>query len=593
MNAQLGVRKSSAPAGPMRVGRYDLLTELGRGGMASVYLARSFGSAGFERLAAVKLLHRNLCVDPEFVEMFLDEARVAARLHHPNATAIIDLGSEGAQLYMVMDYVEGDSLHAVQAAAIHLRRSVPLGIVLRIVLDALAGLDAAHELKAADGLTLGLIHRDVTPHNVLVGVDGAARLVDFGIARAACRTGVTSVGVVKGKVPFMAPEQVRGKAVDRRADIFAMGVTLWETVALRRCFPMREGAPLSRLAQEAYRPLKDFAPHVPDGLDALCQRALAFDPADRFPTAAAFAEALEGEFRGHVATQRELGQFMSVVAADKVRREREAVRTSAYPMPARSVPPPSAMRASSRTVPIYTHAPVRATERPAESRHRFNTPLGDGLFDGEDVTAVSPTRLPSTAPSARGVSLPPLPSLPSRAPASLAPPPETPDPASLYEVPTQAFALQRSRPPPPIAKADRSFWAAPPQRPANDAAPAPKVEPPPPEPKAEAAEAPAPVASVASTPASLEASLTPPTPPTPSLAPPDLPEFAVRSLAPPTLPEPAPDQPAELPAASTALALVAPALPLPVAAPAPAPAEPERPLTLLGRLKRWWSRRMG
>ncbi|MBK8697822.1 MAG: protein kinase [Deltaproteobacteria bacterium] len=224
------------------MGRHELLAELGRGGMASVYLARGFGSAGFERLAAVKLLHRNLCADQDFVEMFLDEARVAARLHHPNATAIIDVGAEGPQLYMVMDYVEGDTLHAVQCAATALRRAVPLGIALRVVLDALAGLDAAHELRGPDGESLGLIHRDATPHNILIGVDGAARLVDFGIARAAGRIGVTSVGVLKGKLPFMAPEQIRGRAVDRRADVFSMGVTLWETIALRRCFPSREGS---------------------------------------------------------------------------------------------------------------------------------------------------------------------------------------------------------------------------------------------------------------------------------------------------------------------------------------------------------------
>ena len=304
MVALPSARKSSSIAPPRRVGRHELLVELGRGGMASVYLARGFGSAGFERLAAVKLLHRSLCADQDFVEMFLDEARVAARLHHPNATAIIDVGSEGPQLYMVMDYVEGDTLHAVQCAATALRRAVPLGIALRVVLDALAGLDAAHELRGPDGESLGLIHRDATPHNILIGVDGAARLVDFGIARAAGRIGVTSVGVLKGKLPFMAPEQIRGRPIDRRADIFSMGVTLWETIALRRCFPSREGAPLSRLADEGYRPLREVAPHVPEALDAICRRALAFDRTERFDTASAFAEAIEDAFRADLATQR-------------------------------------------------------------------------------------------------------------------------------------------------------------------------------------------------------------------------------------------------------------------------------------------------
>jgi serine/threonine protein kinase len=224
---------------PSRIGRYDLLARLGAGGMASVYLARSFGSAGFERLAAVKVLHREMCADDDFVEMFLDEARVAARLHHPNATAITDLGAEGPLLYMVMEYVQGDTLHAIQHGASSRHETIPIGVALRIVLDALAGLDAAHELRGRDGAALELIHRDVTPHNVLVGIDGAARLADFGIARAASRKNSTGVGVLKGKLAFMAPEHLRGRRLDRRADIFSMGVTLWETMSLRRCFPQR------------------------------------------------------------------------------------------------------------------------------------------------------------------------------------------------------------------------------------------------------------------------------------------------------------------------------------------------------------------
>jgi hypothetical protein len=367
---------------PGRVGRYEMLTPLGHGGMASVYLVRRIGSAGFERLAAMKLLHRGLCADQEFVEMFLDEARVAARLHHPNTAAIIDLGSTGLQPFMVMDYVEGDTLDAVQRAATSTRRAVPLGITLRIVLDALAGLDAAHHLEGADSSPLGLIHRDVSPHNILVGVDGVARLVDFGIARAASRRGVTAIGVIKGNVPFMAPEQLRGYGVDRRADIFSMGVTLWETLSLRRCFPTREGSPLSRMAREDYRPLAEIAPQVPAALDAICRKALAFDPADRFDSAAAFASAIEDAFRHDVATQRELAQFMSVVAADKVRREREAVRVSAQPVPGRlpeATPLPlseASRRGRFSPIAAATNNPHRAADR--------------GFFDPEAPTAVAP-----------------------------------------------------------------------------------------------------------------------------------------------------------------------------------------------------------
>ena len=452
MVAVPATRSSSSVAPPRRVGRYDLLTELGRGGMASVYLARGFGSAGFERLAAVKLLHRGLCADEDFVEMFLDEARVAARLHHPNATAIIDVGADGPQLYMVMDYVEGDTLHAVQCAAAGLHRAVPLGIALRIVLDALAGLDAAHELRGADGGSLGLIHRDVTPHNVLVGVDGAARLVDFGIARAAGRSGVTTAGVLKGKLSFMAPEQIYGRPVDRRADLFSMGVTLWETIALRRCFPSRESAPLSRVAQAPYRPLRDVAPHIPAALDDICRRALAFDPADRFATAAEFAESIEDAFRGDLSTQRELGQFMSVVAADKVRGEREAARLSSHPLPARSVRPVARVTTPAR--PAFDLRPPRVPTFDAAPPRPLQSPLGDGLIDAEDVTSIAHAEL-RRAPvekARRPVTLPPLPArpAPALARASIAPRPVGADGAALLEVATEAFALQRPRPRPSL-----------------------------------------------------------------------------------------------------------------------------------------------
>ena len=451
-------RGLSSVAPPSRVGPYELVALLGKGGMASVYLARNTGSAGFERLAAVKLMHRGLSADEDFVTMFLDEARVAARLHHPNVAAIIDLGAEGSQLYTVMDYVQGDTLDAAQRAATSLRRSIPLGIVLRVVMDALAGLDAAHELRDADGAPLNLIHRDATPHNVLIGVDGAARLVDFGIARAECRVGVTSVGVLKGKAPFMAPEQLRGRAVDRRADVFSMGVTLWESIGLRRCFPLRDGeAPRERYRDDAYRPLRAFAPHVPEALDAICRRALALDPRDRFPTAAAFAEALDHAFRADVATQRQLGQFISVVAADKIRREREAVRQTA------SIPPPS-RPVTARSG--HAHAPAAPVIDLRPPRVARFAPLAPPVLDDfEAPTAVvsqKPPALSSRYPTTRHTMPPPPPpsaraSRPSgpgsesRGPLVPAPPapPASPAPAdanSVYEVATAAFSLTRARP---------------------------------------------------------------------------------------------------------------------------------------------------
>jgi hypothetical protein len=300
--------------------------------MATVYLARALGPGGFERLAAIKLMHPHLSADEQFVEMFLDEARVAARIRHPHCVPIVELGDDDEQLFMVMDYVEGDTLAAVEGAAAGVGRAIPLEVVLRVILDALAGLDAAHETRGPDGRDLAVVHRDVSPQNILVGLDGSARLTDFGIARAADRIAATRAGTFKGKAPFMAPEQLTDRPFDRRADVFAMGVTLWEAIALRRLFKGRETYEQAlRQGPSPYRGLHGFIPEVPASLDAIIARAVAHRPDDRFPTAAAFADALEAELRGAVATPRQVGTFMAAVAAEKVQRERDAVRLAPRP----------------------------------------------------------------------------------------------------------------------------------------------------------------------------------------------------------------------------------------------------------------------
>jgi hypothetical protein len=346
MNANGGsAQRSIAPSlvgdeAPRRVGRFDLVTRLGAGGMANVFLARHQGAAGFERLAAIKLLHRHLSSDEQFVQMFFDEARVAARIHHPNVVPILEIGSEDEQLYMVMDYVEGDSLAAVQRAAIGVKRAIPTGIVLRIILDALSGLDNAHELCGSDGEPLNVVHRDISPQNIIVGIDGVARVVDFGIARAERRLALTSVGTLKGKAPFMAPEQLEGKAVDRRADVFSMGVTLWESFALRRLYPQRNDVEtVSKANRVPYRPLQAMFAQLPAEVDEIIERALAFDAAERFASASEFAEAIEDRLRAHIATHRQVATFMTAVAGEKVAAEREALRRSAKAAPSVHAPP--------------------------------------------------------------------------------------------------------------------------------------------------------------------------------------------------------------------------------------------------------------
>ena len=314
-----------------RIGRFEVIAEIGTGGMASVYVARSTGSGGFRRLVAIKVMHAHLSSDESFVDMFLDEARVAATIHHPNVVPIIDVGFEDGLVFLIMDYIEGDSFSNVEKVAISLRRRIPLGITLRVVLDALAGLHAAHELCGLDGQHLKIIHRDVSPQNIVVGVDGVSRIVDFGIAKAESRVTTTKVGMIKGKLNFMAPEQLRSAALDRRVDVFGMGVTLWEAVTLRRLYAGENDFDTARrILTGEYPPLLEFDPRLPPVLDEICKKALNPDPDQRFLSADAFADAIETHLAGSVASGRDVAAFISGVASQKLERERRAMRDSAH-----------------------------------------------------------------------------------------------------------------------------------------------------------------------------------------------------------------------------------------------------------------------
>ncbi|MBC8072826.1 MAG: serine/threonine protein kinase, partial [Deltaproteobacteria bacterium] len=213
----VGVRSKTLRTGPAvsadglprerLVGRYELLHRLGHGGMATVFLGRAVGTAGFEKLVAVKLIHPHLANEPDFVEMFLDEARIAARIRHPNVVEILDLGREDDQFFMVMEYVEGDTLASLLKELRKAGELLPVSAVLQIIADACEGLAAAHDLVDPDGVPYHLVHRDVSPHNLLVGLDGRAQVMDFGIMKAAGKRSTTLTGQLRGKLPYMSPEQ--------------------------------------------------------------------------------------------------------------------------------------------------------------------------------------------------------------------------------------------------------------------------------------------------------------------------------------------------------------------------------------------------
>jgi serine/threonine protein kinase len=287
---------------PRAIGRYTLFGEIASGGMATVHYGRLLGPAGFARTVAIKRLHAQFARDPEFAAMFLDEARLAARIRHPNVVQTLDVVALEGELFLVMDYVQGESLSRLARASIAkggtsggvARERIPLEVVSGILCGVLHGLHAAHEAKAESGEPLGIVHRDVSPQNVLVGADGVPRVLDFGVAKAAGRGVTTQEGQVKGKFAYMSPEQVRAGQVDRRTDVYASGVVLWEALTLRRLFAADNEAQLVHLVVAGkVTPPSAIVPDLPKALEDLTMRALSTDPAKRFPDAKEMALALE------------------------------------------------------------------------------------------------------------------------------------------------------------------------------------------------------------------------------------------------------------------------------------------------------------
>jgi serine/threonine-protein kinase len=273
--------------------RYQVITTLGQGGMARVLLTRSRGPAGVTKLLVVKELRAELKDDPEFLTMFLDEARIAARLNHPNVIQTYEVSSDGEHPVIVMEYLEGQSLGALLGRVT--RKAMPVELHLYILAQALAGLHYAHELRDFDGSPLNVVHRDVSPHNVFVTYDGQVKLLDFGIAKAEGSAGLTRAGVFKGKIGYAAPEQLRRSPLDRRADVFSLGVMIWEAIARRRLTTGDvESAIMLRRVDGKDPKIKEIAPETPDELARICDRATAPDPADRYATAAELRAALEG-----------------------------------------------------------------------------------------------------------------------------------------------------------------------------------------------------------------------------------------------------------------------------------------------------------
>ena len=390
-----------------------LFGEIASGGMATVHLGRLVGVGGFGRTVAVKRLHAKYAKDPEFSGMLLDEARIVARIQHPNVVQTLDVVQTGPELFLVMEYVHGEAFGRLLRASRESRaRGEPPShaIVASVVAGVLHGLQAAHEARSETGEPLGIVHRDVSPQNVLVGADGVARLVDFGVAKAIERVQTTREGQIKGKLAYMAPEQLMDKGVDARTDVYAAGVMLWEALAGARLFHAdNEGAIIAKVLGQEVLPPSSVDRHVPRALDVVVMRAIARDPATRFGSAREMALALEA---CGVAGAGEVGAWVQRLAArplaDRAARIAEMEQRMA----------PSSMRMARDVVESLKSMPAAAAD-------------GASGPPSPPSPSMSPAASPSMSPSAGSGSRPRDPTLwhaathaavsaPPRAPASAA-----------------------------------------------------------------------------------------------------------------------------------------------------------------------------
>jgi serine/threonine-protein kinase len=388
-----------APQTGGKLGRYELHGAIARGGMATVYVARMSGAAGFARTVAIKRLHPHLAADPAFSAMFVDEARLAARIRHPNVIDTLDVVADSGELFLVMDFVLGETLARLIRQTEKRGIVLPAPVVSSIVVGALEGLHAAHEATSERGEPLGIVHRDISPQNILVARDGVARVLDFGVAKAAGRIQETEGGEIKGKLAYMSPEQLTRKPIDRRCDIFAMGVVLWEALTSRRLFGGEDAAStLYAVMHEPITPPSTVVPGIPPAVDAVVLKALERDVDKRWATAQEMALALEAAVPP--APTRHAGKWVEELAAEALKIRADIVRTIDRANGGTSAPVwmpdestgTHAMQGANSAPPgaeSWRHLPGSGTHHPASGHS------GVSSFSGIHASGVSQTSSPS------------------------------------------------------------------------------------------------------------------------------------------------------------------------------------------------------
>jgi serine/threonine protein kinase len=486
-------------AEPRAFGRYVLYAPIARGGMATIHIARLVGADGFNRIVAAKRLHPQFTEDPDFVAMFRDEAEIASKIHHPNVVPVLDIVQDGEEVILVQEYVHGVPLDRLYRAASMVREPIPTRIVVGIVAGILAGLHSAHETTDERGEPLGIIHRDVSPQNIMVSIEGIPRLLDFGIAKASSSSHVTRAGLLKGKIAYMAAEQIRGEEVSRAADVYACGVILWELLALRRLHAGRgeaeilsavTGGELSTLVA-ALEPIRSAMSKERweqiVALEPVVSRALSTQAKDRYQTAAEMMNRLLGV--APAASALEIAEWVKGRGAEYLERRQQVLASneeswrslSKIAVATATGGPISGVTRVRRDPGVQTAAaPSSATEgasaifvnaQPDSSRGARFAPwvvAGVSLLAAASLLGVLLTRtsaVPATEAPARfqaptTVPAPPAPMAPAEAPVvattTIAAPPvatKTARPAVLYAAPARRTVVEPPAPPPVVRPA--------------------------------------------------------------------------------------------------------------------------------------------
>ena len=309
-------------------GKYHLISHLATGGMADIFLASQKSIGGFEKLLVIKRILPNLAKDRKFIEMFLDEARIAAQLNHPNVIQIFDLGQVQGRFFIAMEYLSGESLSYVIRNRRKLKSTIPSHLAAGIIMQAAEGLHHAHEMTSADGSPLGIVHRDISPQNIFIQYDGGVKVVDFGIAKATMRSTKTKTGTLKGKYSYMSPEQVQGVDLDARSDVFALGIVFWECLVGRKLFNQQNDLELLKavVGTDAPSP-KEINPYVPQELADIVLHALSRRREDRYQSAAEFRRDLAAYLKktSQDSDTMAIGRFMREAFSDRISKKRSII----------------------------------------------------------------------------------------------------------------------------------------------------------------------------------------------------------------------------------------------------------------------------